>query len=643
MAGSDTSATCRRAWGIGSIAALVVGLVIVGGDRAQVATAAGFGSPSAFVPLDPQRLVDTRIGLGAPQQRVQAGTSIDIQVAGQLGVPADATAVVANITAVGAGGAGYLQVLPTALATPGSSSTVNVEGLGQTIPNAAFAPLGDGGRITVYATFTTDVVIDISGFFAPATASTSGRLTPVKPERILDTRTGLGHPSRVQAGAVVTLPVAGHGGVPAAGAAAVVMNVTAVDPAGPGYVQVAPTPVRPGSSSNLNIVAGGTIANLVVVPLAAAGTADLYTTASTDLVADVVGYFTDASAASSSAGLFVAVAPDRQLDSRIGATQALTAGTVTGIDVNDIAPNAIAIAGNVTATEPTSPGYLQLAGAPISIGASSNVNITHAGQTIANAAVSPVNAGQMELFNLNPTHELLDVTGYFTAALVVEPPVPPTPPTLPPPPTLPTVAMYEMNERAGATVLVDSSGHGASGSIGGEVLEATSVSGAVVHRYPYLAPNTPPAHPGHLDTVPDRTALDPGTSAYAVTMRARWTDSFGNMIQKGQSETPGGYFKWEAPNGLVRCVFRDGARVTRTAVSDIALNDGVFHTIRCERNAQGVTMTVDGVVRDTVLGATGSISNALPLSIAGKTECDQVDVTCDYFVGDIDWVRVEKG
>jgi hypothetical protein len=206
-----------------------------------------------------------------------------------------------------------------------------------------------------------------------------------------------------------------------------------------------------------------------------------------------------------------------------------------------------------------------------------------------------------------------------------------------------TVALYQMNEKAGATALVDSSGNGLHGTIGSEVLEGTAAAGATAHRFTYLAPNTPPAHPGHLDIVPSSSKLNPGTADFAVTMRVKWTHNFGNMIQKGQSGGAGGYFKWEAPSGVVKCLFRDSANVTKTATSKTPLNDGRWHTIRCERTAAGVTMTVDGVVRNTAKGRTGNISNSTRLTIAGKGSCDQISVTCDYWVGDIDWVRIEKG
>ena len=329
---------------LGVIACLLISAFVVADSRSRQTTAdAATGDTSVFTAMTPQRLVDTRIGHGTPKQPLQAGKSVDIQVTGRLGIPSNATAVVANVIAVDADRPGYLQLLPTGQAAFRSSSTLNTDTPGQTIPNAAFAPLGDGGKLTVFAVFTTDVVIDVSGYFTPATTSRAGRLVPLTPTRILDTRISLGWTSqlrlgeRVTANSTVTLQVAGRGGVPTSGVSAVVMNVIAVDPAGPGYVQVAPTPVVPRATSNLNTAAGRTIANLVVVPLGAAGTVDLFTTTNADLVADVVGYFTDGTAPESSAGLFVPITPTRQLDTRLPAPRnPVPEGTVTTIDINDI-------------------------------------------------------------------------------------------------------------------------------------------------------------------------------------------------------------------------------------------------------------------------------------------------------------------
>ena len=206
-----------------------------------------------------------------------------------------------------------------------------------------------------------------------------------------------------------------------------------------------------------------------------------------------------------------------------------------------------------------------------------------------------------------------------------------------------TVALYEMNEPVGSTTLVDSSGNGLNGSIGSEVHPGVVFSGSTVHRYDFLTPNTPPAHPGHLDTVPDSSILDAGTQDYAVTVRYRTTRSFGNLIQKGQNKSTGGYFKIELPNGFVTCLFKGSRGEQRAVKSPTAINDGTYHTIRCERLSTAVSLYIDGVRVARLAGSTGSISNIKNLSIAGKSECDQIEVTCDYFVGDIDYVRIEKG
>jgi Laminin G domain len=205
-----------------------------------------------------------------------------------------------------------------------------------------------------------------------------------------------------------------------------------------------------------------------------------------------------------------------------------------------------------------------------------------------------------------------------------------------------TVALYNMGEKAGSSVLVDSSGNKLNGHIGSTIKLGAVYKGATGHRYPYLAPNTPPAVPEHLDTVPDNIKLDPETADYAVTIRYRTTHKFGNVIQKGQSTQVGGMWKFQQPNGKMSCLFR-GAAGEISVNSGVPLNDGQWHTVRCERTATKVVMTIDGKKKRTGNGPTGMISNSANLSIGGKSNCNQKKVTCDYFVGDIDYVRIEKG
>jgi len=203
------------------------------------------------------------------------------------------------------------------------------------------------------------------------------------------------------------------------------------------------------------------------------------------------------------------------------------------------------------------------------------------------------------------------------------------------------VARWNMNESPGSRSMSDSSGHGLRGTVGGEVQTGVRIDGATGFRFPRLAPDTPPTHPGHLAVVLDRAALNPGDRDYAVTIRLRTTYQFGNVIQKGQATVSGGNFKMQIPNGILQCIFR-GSGGTLVAQSTRRLNDGQWHTARCERSGAGVSLEVDGTVMARRPGWTGWISNSWPLTIGGKSSCDQIHVGCDYYAGDIDYVEIDS-
>jgi hypothetical protein len=204
------------------------------------------------------------------------------------------------------------------------------------------------------------------------------------------------------------------------------------------------------------------------------------------------------------------------------------------------------------------------------------------------------------------------------------------------------VAIWQLNEASGARTMIDSGGRGLHGSIGGEVGTGVHISGATAYRFSRLEPDKPPPHPGHLVTVPDNASLDPGTRTYAVTVRLRTTHKFGNIIQKGQATVSGGSFKLQIPSGIVQCLFR-GSSGSVLVASSRTLNDGRWHTVRCERTSRGLSLTVDGSAVARRSGSTGAIANSWPLVVGGKVSCDQVDVGCDYYAGDLDYVRIDAG
>jgi Concanavalin A-like lectin/glucanases superfamily len=205
-----------------------------------------------------------------------------------------------------------------------------------------------------------------------------------------------------------------------------------------------------------------------------------------------------------------------------------------------------------------------------------------------------------------------------------------------------TLADWEMNEGPGAHTMVDSSGH-VNGTIGSAVQTGVSVMGATAYRWPFASPTAPPPKPERIVQA-SSNSLNPGSGNYTVSIRYRTTQHFGNMVQKGQAGSTGGYFKIENPGGHINCVFRgqnaSGTLIRKAVESPAVLSNGAWHIAQCARTTNALTLTIDGTVVATAHGSTGNISNTRPISIAGKLNCDQIKTTCDYYTGDIDWVRI---
>ncbi len=249
-------------------------------------------------------------------------------------------------------------------------------------------------------------------------AAAGGSFTAVSPSRLLDTRSGLGGPQG--ATQQVTLQVTGRGGVPATGAAAVALNVTVTGPAGSGYVTVYPAgSVRP-TASNLNVVRGLTVANLVVVPLGPLGQVALYSSTKTHLIADVAGWFSTGATASPSIGLFHGLSPSRLVDTRTGSGGVTPgAGGVVAVQVTGVggvpAAGVTAVVLNTTVVGSSAAGYVTAYPAGQPRPTASTVNFTQ-GAVVANRVLVPVGAGGVvDLYNAaGNTPLLVDVTGWFT-------------------------------------------------------------------------------------------------------------------------------------------------------------------------------------------------------------------------------------
>ncbi len=250
---------------------------------------------SSIGSLSPARLLDSRAGgstvdgqLAGIGQR-STGSVTEVTVAGRGGVPADASAVVLNVTVVQAAAGGYATVFPCGQAPP-NASNLNFAA-SQTVPNAVVARVGAGGKVCVFAEVPFDLLVDVNGF-VPA-GSTVGSLSPA---RLFDSHAGgatvdgaLAGGGQRGAGSITEVPVAGRGGVPA-NATAVVLNVTAVQAGAGGYATVFPCGEALPNASNLNFGPGQTVPNAVVAKVGAGGSVCVFAERPIHLLVDVNGF-----------------------------------------------------------------------------------------------------------------------------------------------------------------------------------------------------------------------------------------------------------------------------------------------------------------------------------------------------------------
>ena len=143
--------------------------------------AAGFGR---FVAVNPQRVFDTRTGVGGRIGAIGADETVNVQITGQGGVPDGALSVALNVTSVNASEGTYFSAFPTGLGVPASSS-LNPQP-GRAIPNMVLVGIGAGGAVSIFNKFgQADCIVDVLGYFHP---SDGFGLEPLVPDRLLDTR-----------------------------------------------------------------------------------------------------------------------------------------------------------------------------------------------------------------------------------------------------------------------------------------------------------------------------------------------------------------------------------------------------------------------------------------------------------------------
>lgn len=358
---------------------------------------------TAYVPVVPCRVTDTRINPGVP---LAAGQHLVVHVAGQCGLPAQATGVLLSLTAVDTTGQGFASVWDGQTATV-PTSNLNWGAAGYRIAGTAMSKMSAAGDVTVYVSSQTHFLVSVLGGYVPAASSTSGRYVPVTPRRLLDTR----QTSRPAPGAPVNVPTPPE--VPAS-ASAVALNITATGTVGSDFVIAYAAGGAVSTASIVNAdAAGQTRAAFAVIPLGATGVTLVSSTGS-HLVVDLAGYYTGAADTDSSVGLFVPVAPIRLTDTRLSGPQMYPGGVRVWPTPASIGSGAAAVMAGVISVQSNKPGYATTFAAGTTQPPVSNLNWDRAWSPVTNLATPAVSTAGLAVYALSGTQVVVDIFGYFT-------------------------------------------------------------------------------------------------------------------------------------------------------------------------------------------------------------------------------------
>ncbi len=369
-----------------------------------------------FIALAPCRIADTRDPngpFGGPAISGQSSRSFVIP--GSCGVPSAAKAYSLNVTAVPHAYLGYLTVWPTGQSQPTVSTLNSTDG--RVKANAAIVPAGTNGAISIYVTDTTDVVLDINGYFVLASDVSALAFFPLPPCRLVDTRDlsgPLGGPSLASLQERSLAIRSGNCNIPSS-ALAYSLNFTAVAPHGLGFLSTWPSGMPRPLVSTLNAPTGQVTANAAIVPAGTPnGAISVLASSEADVIIDINGYFAAPESASNPLSLYT-FPPCRVLDTRETSgsfhgtmshdTTARTCGVIAG---------AQAIVLNATVVPLQSLSFLSLWPSGQTRPWVSTLNASDALVT-SNMAIVPTTSGAVDAFATDLTNLVLDTTGYFAA------------------------------------------------------------------------------------------------------------------------------------------------------------------------------------------------------------------------------------
>jgi hypothetical protein len=314
-----------------------------------------------------------------------------------------------NVTVVPHQPLAYLTVWPTGESQPVVSTLNSIDG--RTKANAAIVPAGSSGAVSVFATNTTDVILDIDGYFTLAGSNTLDFYT-LAPCRLIDTRNArgdLGGPF-LSGGQERDFPLPSNASIQAYS-----LNVTVIPhPSGQplSYLTVWPQGGDRPTVSTLNNPTATIVANAAIVPAGNNGAIAVFPSNNADLVVDINGYF----AAPGQGGLSLyPVNPCRVLDTRhVGNGNPFSGELTVNVMGSVCNPpgSAQAYVFNATVVPPAPLSYLTLWANGQQRPTVSTLNATD-GFITSNMAIVPTTDGSIDAYAAGLTQLILDIYGYF--------------------------------------------------------------------------------------------------------------------------------------------------------------------------------------------------------------------------------------
>ncbi len=369
--------------------------------------------PLHFMAMASCRVLDTRTRSQAPALARNETRVVNVVQAG-CQIPATAKAYAMNVTVVPHGSLNYVTVWPTGAAQPLVSNLNSYDG--RVKANAAIVPAGSNGTVSIFATDSTDIILDINGYFVDATNDTTGlAFYPVKPCRLFDTRSSpagaLASPF-MAAGSQRTFPVRQSScGIPST-AQAYSLNYTAVPHHGLSWMTAWATGIAMPLASVLNATTNTVTANAAITQAGTSGSITLYVNDDSDMIVDINGYF----APPVSGGMnYYAVSPCRAFDSRSATAPSPLLGTMSLNLANancSIPTSASVVAINATTVPSTRLQYLTLWSFGKTQPTVSTLNALD-GKVTSNLAIVPATNGAISAYLTDRSQLIFDVFGYF--------------------------------------------------------------------------------------------------------------------------------------------------------------------------------------------------------------------------------------